>query len=338
MNWGIFSKLRTSIYLVLICCLVAPSISFSNFEPAGVPPPIDDPYESPDWVIFLPIVIQKKSIEAFPDPSVSEDSEWLKYLNFYRTMAQLPPVSENPLWSLGSWQHSLYMVMNDILAHGQDVSNPYYTPEGDLAAKSSNIAGSFDPFASDHYAIDAWMQAPFHAISILDPGLSRVGYGSFREEKPGLQMAATLDVLRGLGDIPSTVNYPITWPGDGATVPLNLHWGEFPSPLTSCPGYSVPTGLPVLLLLGPGKIIPRVSAHEFRQGSTSLEHCLFDETSYENPDPGERKLVKAVLAARNAIVLIPRQPLRSGLTYTVSITTNDETITWSFTVGEPAQK
>ncbi|MBW1713559.1 MAG: hypothetical protein JRJ59_10465, partial [Deltaproteobacteria bacterium] len=48
-------------------------------------------------------------------------------------------------------------------------------------------------------------------------------------------------------------------------------------------------------------------------------------------------LGRVVLDMRDAAVLIPRDPLIPGATYTVSITANGQPYTWSFTVSETAQ-
>jgi hypothetical protein len=181
------------------------------------------------------------------------------------------------------------------------------------------------------------MQAPFHQVAVIDPQLLQVGYGSYRETGEGLQMAAALDVLRGLGAVPPSVHYPVKWPADGASVPLTEHWVELPSPLTSCPGYTTPSGLPIVLQIGSGELVPHVTAHSFRRGNTLLEHCLFDETSYINPDSGQQSLGRTILDFRDAIILIPRQPLTPGASYIVSITVNERTHTWSFTVSSTAQ-
>ena len=244
-------------------------------------------------------------------------------------MARLSPVNENPAWSAGGQLHSRYMVKNNILSHDEDASNPWYSEEGKAAAQAGNLMASSNVDTSDQYAVDSWMQAPFHALGILDPALQTVGFGSYREANGGLQMGASLDVLRGLGTEKTTA-YPVMWPGDGATTPLGVFWGEHPDPLTSCPGYSAPSGLPIILQIGPGHLTPQVSASSFKQGSTSLEHCFFTEATYKNPTPDSQNLGRAILNQRDAVVLIPRQPLKSGSSYTVSITVNGQNYTWSF--------
>jgi len=221
-------------------------------------------------------------------------------------------------------------VKNDVLKHSEEPNNPWYTPEGLAAAQSGNLMASSDIEASDRYAVDAWMQAPFHAVGILDPALIKVGFGSYREADGGLQMGATLDILRGLGEIPQAVRYPVMWPTNGATVPIGDHWGEYPDPLTSCPGYRSPSGLPVILQVGSGNLAPVVGSHTFLQGKTPLDHCVFTESTYTNPDKAAQELGRAILDQRDAIVLISREPFIPGASYTVSIEVSGQTYSWSF--------
>jgi uncharacterized protein YkwD len=277
---------------------------------------------------FLPLAINANSAGS------SSTSDWLAYLNDYRAMASLPPVDENSNWSLGSQDHARYTVKNDVLAHEQEEGNEWYTKAGDAAAQASNIMASHNLQTSDFHAIDSWMQAPFHALGILDPALAQVGFGSYREGDGGLQMGATLDVLRGLDQVPSGIQFPIRWPSSGTTVPIGHYWGEYPDPLTSCPGYQTPTGLPIILQVGPGELTPVVDDYGFKQSDQNLESCVFNESTYTNPGSYEQALARAILAERDAIVLIPRFPLTPGATYTVSITVDGENYSWSFKVGD----
>jgi hypothetical protein len=288
--------------------------------------------------MFLPLALNGNIFEdASPSPPLPSYDGWLSYLNYYRTLSGLLPVSENKSWAEGSWNHSRYMVKNDQVGHEEDPNNAWYTPEGDLAARSSNLVASSDLVATDTYAIDSWMQAPFHALYILNPTLTQVGYASFREGDGGLQMGATLDVIRGIGELSSAVEYPIFFPGDGATVPIGSHWGEYPDPLASCDGYSGSAGLPLILQLGTGDLIPDVSGHSLKQGGTKLESCAFDETNYRNSDPDAQELGRGILAGRDAIVIVPRRPLEPGASYTVSVTVNGVNYTWSFKVAAQTQ-
>lgn len=275
-----------------------------------------------------------------PTPSATATTAplgWLGYLNAYRAQADLPPVAENATWSNDCWLHARYMVKNDVISHSEEATKPWYTAEGDQAARFSNLAVSSDTRTSYEHAIDMWMAGPFHAIGMIDPSLWQSAFGSYREADGGWQWAAALDVIRGLGPVPATVGFPVKYPAEG-----RLHFlrafsgGEWPDPLSCCPGYSMPSGPPIMLQLGAGDVTPIVTAHSFRRGNTLLEHCIYDETTYTNPDAATQGLARQILGARDAVVLFPRQPLERGVTYTVSITANGIAHSWSFTVAPTA--
>ncbi|MCC6188008.1 MAG: CAP domain-containing protein [Anaerolineales bacterium] len=263
-------------------------------------------------------------------------ADWLGQVNFYRTTANLPPVTENAAWSAGNVFHARYSVKTNTLQHDEDPANPWYTPEGQAAAQKSNLTASYAANAPDSWAIGAWMQAPFHALGILDPRLTQVGFGSYREADGGLQTSAGLDVIRGL-NYALAAEYPVIWPAPGAVIPLSQHWGEYPDPLASCPGYAAPAGLPLLLQLGPGHLIPQVSASAITTSGAALEHCVFSESTYTHPEGAAQGLGRAILNSRDAVVLVPRAPLAPGVAYTVSLTANGQTHTWSFSVAANAE-
>jgi hypothetical protein len=269
--------------------------------------------------------------------------DWLAYVNFYRALACLPAVTENAAYSDGDRKHAKYMVKEDFIGHTESAASPYYTPEGAAAAAASNIMASQDVNATDNYAIDLLMRGPFHAVGIIDPKLQQVGFGSYREADGGWQMAAALNVISGLGSSPpASVAFPVMWPADGLTVNLRSYTGsESPDPLASCAGYTAPSGLPIILQLGAGNAIAfggasPVTAFSFKQGAATLESCEFDENKYQNPDSNSQNLGRAVLSTRDAIVIVPRNPLTPGATYTVSVTANSQVYTWSFTVSVSA--
>jgi Ca2+-binding RTX toxin-like protein len=279
--------------------------------------------------------------------------EWLATINFHRTATNLPPVRENPIAGLGAVAHSKYMVKNGV-THYEDPGNQWYTPEGAKAGASGNVAGGFGHNTTDVDDIEGWLRAPFHAAGILDPYLTEVGYGAYREAGGGITTGATLVLQGEYGSVPSSVKFPITWPGDGQIIPASIRdyeGGEWPDPLTSTgnPSYTAPSGLPLLLQLGTGDLTPNVTAHSFSRGGTQLAHAVFDETNYINPNNGvleaygpgsgfnnDQEVGRSLLNSNDMVLLVPRDPLLPGETYTASITANGQTYTRSFTVGPQA--
>jgi uncharacterized protein YkwD len=264
--------------------------------------------------------------------------DWRTYLTYYRAVAHLPALAENAGWSQGAFNHAQYMVENQTASSAETPGDPFYTVEGADAGPNSVLQLQGNINLSDRQALDQWMQWPFHAIEILDPGLASTGFGSYRRDAGTFDMAAALDVRRGLGSPPGGTSFPIKWPDHNSTVYLTHYDGnEQPDPLTSCPGFGLGagSGLPILLQIGPGNLTPMVAAHSFRLGTTALEHCIFDETNYANSIPSLQTLGRALLGARDAIVLIPRDDLTVGSSYTVSIAANGQLHTWTFRVAAP---
>ncbi len=96
-------------------------------------------------------------------------ADWLTQVNLWRARAGVPAVGENPVWSQGDFLHSRYSVKNDVLQHDEAPSNPWYTLDGRAAAMASNGSGNNRASAPDSYAIESWVQAPFHGIGMFDP-------------------------------------------------------------------------------------------------------------------------------------------------------------------------
>jgi len=249
---------------------------------------------------------------------------WLTRFNAWRGNAAVPALTEDTTYSSGDAAHALYMVKNNLVTHYETPGTPYYTQAGDAAARNSNIYVSSSTSTTDDQAIDWWMQAPFHAMGMVDPRLTTTGFGSYRESKSGWNMGAALNVLSGN---PFTGGqWPVYFPGNGSTEPLTSYDGfESPNPLSACPGYSAPSGLPVFVETG-GNIATTVGpVHSFvANGTTPLEHCVVDASNAS---------VGTSLKYRGAVLLIPRQPLQQGVKYTVALTVNNVPYTWSFMVG-----
>jgi uncharacterized protein YkwD len=283
---------------------------------------------TPTAAAFLPFIAGPE-----PTPTPVPGPAWLGYVNRFRDMAGLPALTETAAWSYGGELHSRYMVKNDAIIHGENSGNPWYTVEGDQAGRNGNIYATGWMPAPEEAAIDWWMTAPFHAVAIVDPELQATGLGSYREDTGTYKMGATIDVSRGRGSLPGGTSFPLMFPRDGGSTWLTGFGGfEWPDPLTSCPGYSAPTGPAILIQLGSGNSTPSVSASSLSTGATPLAHCVFDETSYTNPDPGSQNSGRVVLGIRDAVVILPRERLDVGNVYTASITANGNTHTWSFTV------
>jgi len=305
----------------------------ADLEPTEKPPTLSTPQLIEK--VHIPFVFDAPTPTA--TPTEVPDPTWLAYVNRFRTSTGLLPLGENESWSNGGWLHSRYMVKNDYVGHREVLGNPWYTVEVDTAAQTGNVYVSWWADTTDERPIDFWMTAPFHAISILDPQLHTTGFGVYREAIGNWKTGSTLDVSRGRGDLPQGTAFPIPYPADGGTTWLNAYYGgEFPDPLTSCPGYSAPTGPPIMLQLGSGELTPEVISHRVLENGVQLDSCIFDETNYVNPNSAMQYTGRIVLNNRDAVVIMPRDPLVAGKTYFVEVTTVSTTTSWSFLVDSDA--
>ncbi|MGN6216113.1 MAG: CAP domain-containing protein [Solirubrobacterales bacterium] len=278
---------------------------------------------------------------AAPASAVSED-DWLGRVNEIRLGSQLPPVSENSSWSAGIAAHLRYLALTGPeyrtgeyqSAHTENPASPYYTPEGDKEARSSDIT-----FASSSNldAINEWLTAPFHAIGMLRPGLQQV---AFAREAPG--GSAGLDVISGL-TFPAEPQL-VLFPGPGATIDLPRFRGESPTPLETCeaqhPGADYgEAGLPLIALLpeapdpDTGATLTNPSGSQVSSSGDDL--CVVTEHDFTTSDSVYGPSGQEILEADKAVIVIPRTPLTEG-TYTVDITQpGKQDIVWSFDSNPP---
>ena len=167
----------------------------------------------------------------------STTNPWLDRPNLWRTSTGVGPLTENTLYSSGDYNHSVYMVKNDLVTHYETPGVPYYTTAGDTAARNSNIEVNSSTAFTDTQAIDWWMAAPFHSMGMMDPRLTQTGFGAYREAKSGWAAGFSLDTIHGNSFTGGS--YPVYFPGNGTTEPLTNYSGnEFPDPLSACPNAS----------------------------------------------------------------------------------------------------
>jgi len=283
-------------------------------------------------LIPAPIVSALDQPATSPSPVLHETAadsssfNWLDRVNAIRAAADLPPLEEDAEWSAGSALHSRYMVKNDHLGHDEDERNPWFTPEGEAAAENG-LAYTNDRYDADvQRGIDAFLTTPFHLVSVLDPRLVKAGSGWYRERKGSYQAAVTMDVSRGLSAKAPATDFPILFPENGKTMPFSRYYGiERPNPLPGCPGKSV-LGAPMIVQLASA---PEDVSVTLTRAGEEVDLCVFDETTYVHPDPVEQEDGRAVLGARHAIVIMPRDPFTHD-TYRVRLTSRGETFSWWF--------
>ncbi len=258
---------------------------------------------------------------------------WLTRLNYYRHLAKLPAVSENEALSDGDRKHARYLVKNrvppDGRAHSEDPANSWFTLEGLAAARAGDLIPpclGCNPL-SPRQAIDLWVSGPFHRVLILNPVLKQVGYGEYSEA--GLKAHA---LNLGVSPSPGPFGTAIAFPGNETVVLLRQFEKEWPDPIASCPGFTIPTGLPITLELGVD-VPTKLGNHSLTANGEEVQHCIFDASSYRNSDAAQEDWGKNTLKAFGVVVIIPRKPLKRGTHYTVTVTANGREYRWSFSTG-----
>jgi hypothetical protein len=270
---------------------------------------------------------------------------WLAPLNHYRAMTGLAPVAADTQLSRGDFLHSHYLAVNyaprlpDLRlgaeAHTEDPSKPGFSTEGAAAARASDVDWIWAPGTEPKpsWAIDNWMQAPFHRMQIINPYLNQVGYGT---DCQGPVCFAALNTGTDV-DPPAAVQSPwpkpLVFPPDGSVVNSGTFSGEWPDPLSACRGYTSPAGLPITLELG-NSIEPGFSDYSVERADANgppLEACAFDAKTYVNSDPAAQSAARAILSHFGAIIIVPRRPLLPGR-YVVALTAGKR-YTWSFSIA-----
>lgn len=321
------------------------SSPFSGFEP---PLNIEENYIVSEALLEAEIPVPDyEDLEEFIEEEevvvvIDEDlSDWLTYVNQFRTMGNLPALTESPLLTNGSLDHARFMVLNDqCCAHSQNINNPLYTAAGYDAAVNGNIFSSSWNGNTMENAMNFWISAPFHLIGIIDPALSEVGYGDYRQDVGVFHMSAVLDVRSNINsgvDVPDST-YPTFFPGNGSeTFVVRRSLPEWPEPLEhpTCANFAIPTGPALMMMIGNGDKTPIVTESRIlRDGITDVDFCYFTELSYQNPDFYAQLTGRSILDQRDAIVVIPRYPLIGGSTYQVQLTVNGEPYSWEFSVRQ----
>jgi len=299
-------------------------------------------------VLLLAVLVSDLLPQSFWDslsfhrrPRAVVSDDWLGRLNQYRHSAGLTPVSEVEALSTGDANHARYLVANeaamirsgkiDASIHDEDPTKPYFTPEGKTAGGLSDVDAVYTdpPETPDaHWAIENWVTGPFHRMWLLNPALRRVGYGQYCQK--GI-CAAALNIRSGVDADPGPS--PVMYPPDRAIIrngKFSADEAEWPDPLATC-GYQTPTGMPITLQVG-GKAPVRLAGFSLSRNGTAVESCAFDASSYKSADPVALERVKNQLAHFGAIVMVPKEPLAPGATYTVKIATSGQTFSWWFAV------
>ncbi|HEY6300069.1 MAG TPA: CAP domain-containing protein [Candidatus Binatus sp.] len=271
--------------------------------------------------------------------SASSSMTWLERVNFYRSSLGLDSIRDNPELSAGAAAHARYLLLNfgEALrsakpmgadAYQEKPGKSGYSASGARAAQNLQLSWGCSSYDVQQQ-IDRWIEGPFHRLAVFDPALTEAGYG---EASSGGCWVAALR-LPPTPEEQQTYARAIEFPPDGAAVALDWVGLEAPDPLASCPGYARPVGLPVTLQLG-RLVDTKLTAHSLTEDGKPIEHCAFDAPSYQNPNAAAQKYGYWNLRDAGAVVIVPREPLKAGSRYAVSITADSKTYLWNFKVAD----
>jgi hypothetical protein len=130
----------------------------------------------------------------------------------------------------------------------------------------------------------------------------------------------------------------ILFPPDGSTFEYGRMFEfEWPDPLSACPGYQIPVGLPVSVQTGTAIQVKAASITDSTSGR-AVESCTVDAFNYINPDPVTQTRGRDVLRIMGAAIIIPRRPLSPGDRYAVSIQTLQHDFNWNFAIAPGPHK
>lgn len=293
---------------------------------------------------------QATAQSALPAPDQEDTAAGLAELNRLREIGGLKPVTFDATLNRDCYAHAKYLVDQGpddaqefanyrvrlgLDAHTEDPHSKYYSEAGMECtqggqptpgySRSNDVSWGRDP-KDDMDGL--FYDAPFHRLSLLAAWATAAGYGSYGT----WPMRAGVLSLRGEGGIGSPL---IRFPTEGSTVPVGeVRSFEVPNPLSSCPGYEIPVGLPITIQFGSG-YRGRLLSYSLRGPDGQVETCGFDWSNYRNPNAAEQAHGRRSLQMFGAMALVPRQPLVNGH-YDVTVNTGRQTLAWSFTVDASA--
>jgi uncharacterized protein YkwD len=242
----------------------------------------------------------------------------LEYCNRVRRRMGLPSVGRMKALEIAAQGHAEYLAVRDAQGHEQEPGTPGFT--GTTAQQRQRAAGYDGPGGevvayedTVEAAVEMWLASVYHRLFLTDPALRAIGFGIWGRTQVLNYAVATA---------PRT-DQVVCYPTDGQQqVPVSWNGLESPSPLPT--GAEKPVGY-------------TVSAH-FPTAIRRVEEAVLrgpdDEpvACYQLSSATDKHL-----RDRNAVFLLPRSPLRPGVTYralvVVETAAGKRRAEWSFTTA-----
>ena len=150
------------------------------------------------FTIALPAGAQQPEITTSPAVPPDFAATANARVNYYRAMAKLPPIVDDPAISAGALNHARYLVKNGIA--GGDImlgqpnlhfqmpqdsfrwevkGKPYYTDDGASVGREAVIVSAPQINLSGAEFVDRLMTMPFSGLIPMVPQFSIVGLGAY---------------------------------------------------------------------------------------------------------------------------------------------------------------
>lgn len=252
----------------------------------------------------------------------AEQQRALDRINYYRSLAGVPPARLNPALMQAASGHANYVKLNGWgEVHNETAGKPGYVG-ADMQSRARNfgytgwvnedMSGIGEPVA----AVDGLMNTVSHRTPILEPAYTDIGYG-FATGKNAVDVIAFGTTKANYVYNPPVIQWP---PNDFASFGTTF-WGESPNIFS---GVSFPIGNPVTLTY---------------RGTGKME-LVAEESQLLGPDGNKVDTVIAIgntYTTRATFVIAARKPMVKNQPYTVTMTYKingqKESRTWSFKTG-----
>jgi uncharacterized protein YkwD len=275
----------------------------------------------------------------------------LQRINAYRRFVGLAAVTENPAHSAQAEKHVRYRRENcragrDATGHREHADWPYFTPEGNEAARYAVLSYQNGPPV---VGVESLIAVPFHRASLLNPRLRSVGIAAFHDRERE-DCSIVVVMLKEHDTTAAVPSGPVLFPPPDAELALRLMQRERPEPR---PLVDRMTGLAVSVHLPPkdGEGIRHVEARLRERGGQDVPIWLsFPGQPAVTPDrldlriyaqDSHEQVLQNYQKNLGMILLLPQIALARAKDYDVFVryTTGEamKDLHWTFRISAPRE-
>ena len=261
-------------------------------------------------------------------PVAAAGETWIDTLNSYRYAAGVQTVTADDSLNAGALNHSCYMQRNNIITHNENPALPGYTPNGAQAGRNGvlDVANIQDGAATPRQSIERLLSAPLHAMTMLSPYTSKVGYGACSEPSEIFAESYTLDVTSSTDYTVATPTTPIRFPAAGSTIAMNHYEGETPELVRVCNDTfrarsGTQMGIPAWVIM-PQPVTGAVNVTWTQPDGTPMPTCVVTQTNAHD---------EAKSAIGNTGIVIFALYNQAPGNHTINVTAGTQATTWTYT-------